>query len=188
MLTQSRSGEHRVAPARTEWDDLMQASRAGNGHAYWTLLEQLRKWFVRYYRRRLPEALVDDAVQEALLAVHEKRHSLEPSRPIHPWIAAIARYKWVDQIRDIKRRAMDALPEDLPSEDHERAVLSASALKRLMTALNPAQADAIRLVKLEGYSVVEASRLTGQSNASIKMNIHRGLAKLSAMVRQSSVA
>ena len=188
MLTQSRSGERRVAPARTEWDDLLQASRAGNGQAYWTLLEQLRRWFVRYYRRRLPEALVDDAVQEALLAVHEKRHSLEPSRPIHPWIAAIARYKWVDQIRDMKRGAADSLPDDLPVEDHERAILSASSLKRLMTVLNPAQADAIRLVKLEGFSVVEASHLTGQSNAGIKMNIHRGLAKLSAIARQSSAA
>lgn len=52
-----------------------------------------------------------------------------------------------------------------------------------MATLKPAQADAIRLVKIEGYSVDEASAETGQSGSLIKVNIHRGLARLSAMIQ-----
>jgi len=162
----------------------MAASCRGDDQAYRRLLEELRLWLTRYYRRRLPVSLVDDAVQEALIAVHERRASYEPSRPLYPWVAAIARYKWADQIRDVKRLAYEPLGEELPVADHENAVLSASVLQRLMTALKPAQADVIRLVKLEGYSIVEASARTGQSNSLVKMNIHRGMIRLALMAER----
>jgi RNA polymerase sigma-70 factor (ECF subfamily) len=55
-----------------------------------------------------------------------------------------------------------------------------------MTTLKPAQAEAIRLVKLEGYSVEEASARTGQSGSLIKVNIHRGLARLAALIQRQS--
>jgi RNA polymerase sigma-70 factor (ECF subfamily) len=68
--------------------------------------------------------------------------------------------------------------------DHEDSVLSAIVLDRLMTELKPAQADVIRLVKLHGFSVEEASTQTGQSVSLVKVNIHRGIARLSAMVQR----
>ena len=43
------------------------------------------------------------------------------------------------------------------------------------------QAEAIRLVKLQGFSVRDAATITGQSEALIKVNIHRGLAALRAL-------
>ena len=49
---------------------------------------------------------------------------------------------------------------------------------RLFDRLRRPQADAIRLVKLQGFSVREAAAMTGQSEALIKVNIHRGLAAL----------
>jgi len=58
------------------------------------------------------------------------------------------------------------------------AVRRESLLARLMAALTPAQAEVIRLVKLEGYSIAEAPHRTGQSPALVKINIHRGLAKM----------
>jgi RNA polymerase sigma-70 factor (ECF subfamily) len=53
-----------------------------------------------------------------------------------------------------------------------------------MAQLKPAQAEAIRLVKLEGYSVEEASRATGQSISLIKVNIHRGLRQLANIIKR----
>jgi RNA polymerase sigma-70 factor (ECF subfamily) len=43
-------------------------------------------------------------------------------------------------------------------------------------------------VKLEGYSVEEASRATGQSVSLIKVNIHRGLKRLANIVRTAADA
>ena len=53
---------------------------------------------------------------------------------------------------------------------------------RLLLSLKDAQADVIRLVKLEGYSIEEASAATGQSIALVKVNIHRGIARLALAV------
>jgi RNA polymerase sigma-70 factor (ECF subfamily) len=168
---------------RDEWGELMAAAQGGHGGAYRRLLGELRQWLTRYYARRLPPALVDDAVQDALIAIHQKRHTYDPARPFRPWLAAIARHKWIDRLRAMGRERTDALPDDVAVPDHEQAVTSAAVLRELMGTLKPAQADAIRLVKLEGYSIEEASARTGQSGSLVKVNIHRGLAKLAAIVR-----
>lgn len=170
----------------------MAAAQAGDKAAYRTLLDALRDWLARYYRGRLPEAMIDDAVQEALIAVHTKRATWDPSRPFAPWLAAIARYKWIDRLRALASSAAEPLPEEgliqaasLTTADTGAAVLSAKLLDELLTGLKPAQAQAIRLVKLGGYSVAEAAASTGQSEALIKVNIHRGLARLAARLEEA---
>jgi RNA polymerase sigma-70 factor (ECF subfamily) len=45
--------------------------------------------------------------------------------------------------------------------------------------LRPSESEVIRLVKLEGLSIEEASERTGQSISLVKVNIHRGLSRLS---------
>lgn len=168
--------------AEDAWGTLMVAAQTGNGGAYRRLLIELQGWLARYYARRLPMAQVDDAVQDTLLAIHQKRHTYDPQRPFKPWLAAVARHKWIDRLRTMSRTATESWPPEIAVPDHESAVTSATVLRQLMTELKPAQADAIRLVKIEGYSVDEASARTGQSGSLIKVNIHRGLAKLSAIV------
>jgi RNA polymerase sigma factor (sigma-70 family) len=172
-----------MATEHDEWGEWMAAAQDGHGGAYRRLLGEVRLWLTRYFARRLPPAMVDDAVQETLIAIHEKRHTYDPTRPFRPWLAAVARYKWIDRLRAMSRERTDALPDDIATGDHEEAVVSATVLRDLMRTLKPAQADAIRLVKLEGYSIEEASAKTGQSGSLVKVNIHRGLAKLAAIVR-----
>ena len=166
------------------WGDLMVAAQGGNGGAYRRLLSEIDPWLRRFYARRLPQAMVEDAAQEALIAIHTKRHTYEPGRPFRPWLAAVARYKWIDRLRAMKRDTTDELGDDeIAVGDHESAVTSASVLHRLLAELKPAQAAVIRLVKLDGFSIEEASAATGQSASLVKVNIHRGLAKLATMVQ-----
>jgi RNA polymerase sigma factor (sigma-70 family) len=161
-----------------DWGKLMAAGRYGDERAYRRLLGELHNWLTRWYRRRLPTALVDDASQEALIAVHNHRNTYEPSRPFVPWLTSIVRHKGADQLRAAKRRESDPLPDDLAVGDHASAVIRESLLECLMAPLKPAQAEVIRLVKLEGYTIAEASHRTGQSRSLVKINIHRGLAKM----------
>ena len=44
------------------------------------------------------------------------------------------------------------------------------------------QAEVISLVKIEGLSIIEAAAQTGQSESLVKVNIHRGLKKMSALI------
>lgn len=164
------------------WGALMAAAQAGEAAPYRRLLSELRPWLLRYFSRRLPPSSVEDAVQDTLIAIHAKRHTWDPERPFGPWLAGIARYKWIDRLRNAGRHAADELPEILSTPDHGSAVTSAAALAGLMATLKPAQADVIRLVKLHGLSIEEAAARTGQSMALVKVNIHRGLAQLGRLV------
>ncbi len=171
-----------------DWGARMQAAQAGNGGVYHRLLSEVAVWLRRYYARRLPPSMVDDAVQDTLLAIHEKRHTYDPGRPFEPWLAAIARYKWIDRLRALKSAPTEMLTEDIATADHEDAVTSAWSLERLLGELKPAQSEVIRLVKLQGLSIEEAAARTGQSSSLVKVNIHRGLGRLSALVRRRTDA
>ena len=164
------------------WGRLMLAARRGDGAAYEQLLRELDLWLRAYYARRLPYPVADDARQEVLLAIHAKRHTFAPSKPFGAWISAIARYKWVDRVRDASRYSALSLDDEIAVEDHEGAALSAAALDQLLGRLKPAQESVIRLVKLDGLSIAHASGATGQSAALVKINIHRGLKKLASLV------
>jgi RNA polymerase sigma factor (sigma-70 family) len=171
--------------APDEWGGLMVAAQDGHGGAYRRLLSEISDWLERYFRRRLPPGDLDDAVQETLLAVHRRRHTYDPRYPFKPWLAVIAKRKWIDQLRSLGRRPIEELPDDLAVGDHETAITSASVLARLLDGLKPAQAQAIMLVKLQGYSIEEASRETGLSQSAVKMNIHRGLARVTAYIEET---
>jgi DNA-directed RNA polymerase specialized sigma24 family protein len=89
----------------------------------------------------------------------------------------------VDHLRRQYRRAEDALPENqLAADPFDDAVLAEVSVDRMLAQLPPAQAAAIRLVKIHGYSIAEASGQTGQSEALVKVTIHRGLKRLAQHV------
>lgn len=180
VATPPRWGDWARCSAR--WTLLMKAAQAGDNKAYEKLLREVDAWLFRYYVRRLPRPAAEDARQDVLLAIHTKRHTYSPSRPFGPWVTAIARYKWVDRIRDASRYSALSLDEEIPIEGHEGAAISAATLDLLLGKLKPAQESVIRLVKLKGLSVARASGVTGQSAALVKINIHRGLKKLADLV------
>ena len=164
------------------WGRLMAVAQSGDSQAYEQLLRELDAWLCRYYARRLPHPAAEDARQDALLAIHAKRHTYAPSRSFGAWVTAIARHKWIDRIRDASRYSALSLDQEIPIEDHGGAAISAAALDHLLGRLKPAQESVIRLVKLKGLSIACASSATGQSASLVKINIHRGLKKLAALV------
>lgn len=163
------------------WAGLMAAAQDGDCHAYEHLLRELDVWLRRYYARKLPHPAAEDARQEALLAIHAKRHTYTPPRSFGAWVMAIARYKWIDRIRDTSRFLAVPLDDEIPIEDHGARTINAAAVDDLLGRLKPAQASVIRLVKLKGLSIASASGATGQSASLVKINLHRGLKKLAAL-------
>lgn len=177
----------RVHGDEGDWERWLTASLAGDRVSYASLLREMGDWLRRWYARRLPPAVVDDAAQEALIAVHEKRHTWQPGRPVRPWVAAIARYKWIDRLRAM--RGHDTLEDDdLAIDDPAAAIDDAMTLDALLATLKPAQAEVIRLVKLQGLSIAEASRATGQSEPLVKVNIHRGIAAMAKRIEREADA
>jgi RNA polymerase sigma factor (sigma-70 family) len=162
---------------------LMCKSQTGDKQAYAVLLEQCSKWLLRYYRQKIAADAIDDLVQETLMSLHRKRASYDPTRPFLPWLAAIARYRWIDRLRQTYRHDAQLLEDhDMAEDSHEEVVGARISIDRLLNLLPTQQAEAIRIVKIEGHSIHDACQQTGQSESLVKVNIHRGIKKLAALI------
>lgn len=173
---------------------LMQAAMGGCPRSYHRFLSDLTPLLRGYFRRRISHSMADveDLTQEVLMALHRRRESYDPSFPVTAWVYGIARYKLIDLYRSMQRE-----PEWVDWTECEAFPASSMALApdgteaqtdvlALLAELPGGQREAIRLVKLEGWSVLEASQMTGQSEAAVKVNIHRGLRRLSAICQEGS--
>lgn len=171
---------------------LMVAAMAGHSEAYRTLLSLSAERLRSYFGRRLAgrEHDVEDLVQETLIAVHRKRATYDPSLPFTAWLHGIARYRLIDFLRRDKRKVEIALDEGLDGADLDafEAKLAKIDIDSLLAGLSPNQVAAIRLTKIEGYSIREASAMTGQSEPAVKVNVHRGLGRLIAGMKGSGHA
>jgi RNA polymerase sigma-70 factor (ECF subfamily) len=130
---------------------LMRAAQAGDALAYRQLLGMAAPLLMRWFRRKVAPADLDDLVQDTLLAVHQRRASWDPARPFLPWLAAIARYRWVDRLRRARVRDADALFDDIAVESGEAALIGRLGCDRLLALLPGPQAAAIRAVQNQGW-------------------------------------
>jgi RNA polymerase sigma-70 factor (ECF subfamily) len=170
--------------------DLLIAAQGGDAPAYAAFLRDMAAMLRPFFRRRLSQLPddVEDLVQEALLAVHNKRHTYDAAQPVTAWIYAIARYKLVDLLR--ARAGREALHDPIDEELEELGSDAGSAahearrdLRVLLAQLPDKQRLPIQYVKIEGLSVEETARLTGLSASAVKIGVHRGLKVLAARIR-----
>jgi RNA polymerase sigma factor (sigma-70 family) len=166
----------------TSLAQLMARAQNGDAAAYRVLLQECQRWLGRYFARRIMPVQVDDLIQDTLISVHAKRATFDPARPFLPWLAAIARYRWIDHLRKVYRADETLLDEQMAGESEEPGIIARISIDHLLDQLPPAQQVAIRLVKIEGLSIAEASGQCGQSEPLVKVNIHRGIKKLAALV------
>ena len=131
---------------------------------------------------------VEDLVQETLLAMHLHRGSYDPLQPVTAWVLGISRHKLMDLYRRRGRREalhepIDGWEEHLAAEEPGETLANVD-LRSLLEELPKAQRIAIEMTKLEGLSVTQASKRTGVSESAIKVQVHRGLKRLAALVRK----
>ena len=167
-------------------------AQAGDEAAYRAALRLIATRLRSFFAWRLlawPDD-VEDLVQETLLALHLQRGSYDASVPVGAWVFAIARHKLVDLWRRRGRREALHEPLDELREDQHPAAPDEQPARRdlmlLLESLPQAQRLAIALMKIEGLSAAEASTRCGVSVAALKVQVHRGLKKLAALVRDGS--
>lgn len=173
---------------------LMLASLNGDAASHRALLEGLSRRLRAYFKGKLARigrdaVEAEDLVQEAILAIHFKRHTYDPAEPLTPWVHAIARYKLVDFLRRT-RTSLANVPIDeadhIMAHDDNIGAESTYDARRLMARLPKNMRCAIEAVKLEGQSIAEAADRCGISESAVKVNIHRGLKALAALIARES--
>jgi RNA polymerase sigma factor (sigma-70 family) len=172
-----------------DWAVWMRAAMTGDAGAYRQLLASLTPHVRAVARSRCrwlgaPEGEVEDIVQEVLLTIHLKRGNWDQSRPIGPWVAAIARNKLIDVLR--RRRHITVPIEDfadsLPAEDLTPE-LSPRDIDMLLEHLKPQQRDIVRSISVDGSSIRETADRLGMTEGAVRVALHRALKALSVFYR-----
>ena len=162
----------------------MRAALAGDQGAYRLLLNDLRPWLLAYFRKRVHGHAVEDLAQDTLVTLHNKRQTFDPARPFGPWIAAVARHRWIDHMRATLKYVETELDEDLPQDDISRDECAKHDVKSLLGLIPAGHAQVIEMVKLQEMSIEEVSKQTGHSPSSVKIMVHRGMKKMMAAVEE----
>lgn len=161
----------------------------GDEETYRVALSHVANLMRAYLRRRMAGRIddVEDVVQESLLALHLRRGSYDSSQPITAWIYAITRHKLIDYWRRNKlyyqtHEFTDEILDSLAVAE-DMTASSRIDLQTLLQGLPQAQRVAIELTKIQGLSVIEASKSAGVSEGAIRVQVHRGLKRLSDLVK-----
>jgi len=171
-------------------DGLFVRGLGGDRAAYREFLSEisaLLRIFIRRHLRSWPrgEDCVEDVLQEALLAIHARRHTHDRDVPVSAWAYGIARYKLIDFLRTTRRSAaeipLDAAPDVVG--DDAASIDAALTARKVVTMIPERFRMPIELMKVQGLSTAEAAKATGMSEASVKVNVHRGMKMLARLLR-----
>src|SRR4051794_35120005 len=169
----------------------MRSALAGDAAAYQRLLGAIAPVLRANARRALTRAgqpidQSEDIVQDILLAVHLKRHTWDANAPLAPWLFAIARNNLTDALRRRGRRVfvnIDDFSETLPSEPPEQTV-PAGEIAAQLERLPARQRDVLQSIAVDGVSIKATAEKLAMSEGAVRVALHRGLASLTARLRE----
>lgn len=174
--------EHKSDERR--WAGLMAKAQSGDERAYRQLLKELTDVIHGFLRSRFGNShFIEDCVQEALIAIHEARHTYDPRRPFRPWLFTIVRHKAIDNLRkrrsrhnmvDQYKNTQEVLAQAKPVNEAELETIKASFLK----SLSDTHREVLILTKFIGFSVAETAARLGISESLVKVRVHRAIRKL----------
>lgn len=148
--------------------------------------------FVRRVARRMgvPEADLDDVVQETMLAAVTNAHTFEAGRHERAWLFGIAR----NCARRVYRRAREVAfaepPEQAVSGGQQRAVAERQArslVHRALDELPEAQRDVVVLHALEGWAMPRVAEALGCSEPTAHSRYRLARARIGRTIRGRTV-
>ncbi|MFL5341947.1 MAG: RNA polymerase sigma factor [Gemmataceae bacterium] len=170
---------------RDEW--LMAQAALGQREALEPLVRRYAGPLVGFIRRLVRDThRSEELFQEVFLAVWQKRHQYQFPRPFKPWLYAIALNKCRADFRSPSRPmvelehdspAMPTAPDTAPA-DAAIAGETAELVSRAVYELPPQQRLVVALRVWEGLSYSEIAQMTGRTEATVRSNMHHGLAAL----------
>jgi len=164
------------AAAPHETAPLVEAARDGDRAAFGEL-------YVRYARMvhgvlvaRVPRGEVADLVQDVFLQAMRQLPSLRDASAFGGWLAAIARNRGSDHLR--QTHATEPLEDPGGRSGDPTLSIEAHAVLRELRALPEAYRETLVLRLVEGMTGPEIAAATGLTPASVRVNLHRGMKQL----------
>lgn len=160
------------------------------------VLQELEAQLRPFVARRVPDADVDDVVQDVFLRMHRGLGGLRAEDRFGPWIYSVARSAIADHRRALRRRPSaggdvgadlrDDADDDAPEGTSSAALLAAYVAPLVATLPSPYR-EALTLTELEGMSQAEAAAMLGVPASTLKSRVQRGRARLRELVERCCV-
>ena len=169
------------AQDRTD-EELAGAAKRGDATAFDVLVRRYLRPAMALawqYTRRLEDA--EDVVQDAFHRAVRSRADYDDSRPFSAWFYTIVRNVARTAIsRDGRRAALAPLTllQDEPPAPPTVDPLVVADIERAIEALAPMQQSCVRLCDVEGFTSVEAARMLGVGEGTIRTHLHRARKQL----------
>lgn len=152
-------------------------AQKGDERCYAKLLEELGDVIAAYLTARFgPIDLIEDCVQESLIAIHSARHTYDAKRPFRPWLFAIVHNRMIDMLRS--QRSYQSILDKNASGPAERPVTPIEeevSKSMVFAALAPAYRDVLLLTKVVGLTNSETAEELGITEGAVRVRVHRGI-------------
>jgi RNA polymerase sigma-70 factor, ECF subfamily len=172
------------ASLRANFVNGMDGDDSAYRHFYRDIIRTLRSFFWR--RLRGSDLDIDDLVQDTLVAIHSSRLSFKRECSLSSWVFSIASHKLADSLRArsrYKSRCVEAVMDDICGDEDIYYEDQPIDVTELLQSLPENYRLSIYYTKIKGLSIKETSSLTGISEASVKVSVHRGIKALGARVK-----
>jgi len=173
--------------------ELVRAARRGDRSAFARIVDLHKDAVYRVAARMVGAADASDVSQEVFLRAFQRLPSFDATKPLRPWLIAIAHHRCIDEFRRRRRRALfpAALdqPEHAPLPHPDEAIDSRQQIARIIDALNRLpdnQREALLLFHQDQLSYRDIGGVLGVPLGTVMTWIHRGRRTLRAELETSS--
>lgn len=161
-------------PEPSRW---VEAARSGDRAAFESLYGRYAAMVHGILLARVPRWDVEDLVQDVFLVVFRRLPSLRDPAAFPGWLATIARNRATDHLRRAPKT--EELHENYASSNPREAdETEALAILEAIRALPEAYRETLILRLVEGMTGPEIAARTGLTPGSVRVNLHRGMARL----------
>lgn len=179
-----------VQTREEEWADWMRRAIGGDAEAYNRFLTAVAPHLRAMALRRCDQfgagrSEAEDVTQEVLLAIHLKRGTWDPARPIGPWLSTIVRNKMIDGLRRRGRAVSVPIEDVIGTLEAVEAgeVTDKLDVENALRRLRDPQLSIVRSISLGGESVRDTAAKLGMSEGAVRVALHRALRALAAFHR-----
>ncbi len=178
--------------ARDDTDpSLIEAAGAGDRAAFGHLHDRYAPMVHGLLLARVPFDVAEDLVQEVFLHAMRKLSKLRDPNAFGPWLATIARHFAIRFYRRQRRRRLLSLSTaggHLPASKENPATDRAEEALATIRSLPEAYREPLILRLVEGLSGPQIATRTGLTPGSVRVNLHRGMRMLRALLAEQEEA
>jgi RNA polymerase sigma factor (sigma-70 family) len=149
--------------------------------------QELGPMVLSYVRRLVPDGHAEDVLQQTFLDAWRHRDDFDETRPLEPWLLAIARRRSIDLLRRHYRNAQngEAVARQVRAPDPVTFAASwaeAADVRQALSQLSPNQREPLVLAYFGGLTQSEIATRLGEPLGTIKARMARGMHRLAAIL------